>query len=72
VIDMSEMGDWLPLGGEVTGRISEDRRRYVDYLHVVHDEATLRLALVDEIDASPAEIVRMIFEAEMLANYGVF
>ena len=69
---MGEMGDWLPLGGEVTGNISEDRRRYVDHLHAVHDEEMLRLALVDEVAASARDVVRLLFEAEMLANYGVF
>lgn len=56
---------------DFTGGISEDRRRYVDLLREVHDDQSLQLALSDEIVAPHADVERLLFETEMLANYWV-
>lgn len=68
---VQDMGEWGTLGGAVN-RISDSRRLYIEHLRKVHDDDYMfRMALADELEPGPDEIERMLFEAEMLANYGV-
>lgn len=63
------MGEWGT--SRSTANPSRDRRVYVDYLREVHDEAGFRLACIDALAPPEEEIEELVYEAEMLANYGV-
>lgn len=63
---MHDMGEW----GEAPC-VTPERFCYVQLLHRIHDPETLRLALYDMLRAPEEDVERLIFEAEMLANYGV-
>ncbi|GAB4279104.1 MAG: hypothetical protein Kow0056_12060 [Coriobacteriia bacterium] len=69
---MHEMGEW---GSMPEFRAAEhptrDRMIYLEYLREVHDDASFRLAVSDRLNPPRSEIDRLLFEAEMLANYGV-
>lgn len=69
---MHEMGEWgavpAPLGA---GLLSPEREAYVSHLRDVHDDGTFILAVTDRLEAPSTVVRRLVFEAEMLANYGV-
>jgi hypothetical protein len=51
--------------------LSEDRRIYLRYLRQIHDDEHFLLARHDQLSAPCDDVDRLVFEVEMLANYGV-
>ena len=69
---MHEMSQWGSLPDRSRVRApSKDRLTYLEHLREVHDDRGFRLALTDLMKAPDEEIETLLFEAEMLANYGV-
>lgn len=50
---------------------SLDRFVYLEQLRLAHDDTGFKLARADSLEAPDPEVDRFVWEAEMLANYGV-
>jgi hypothetical protein len=68
--DMGEYGasrpDFAP-----TSSPSRERLLYLRHLRAIHAEDEFRLARADMLQAPSEDVERLLFEAEMLANYDV-
>lgn len=69
---MHEMGEWgsMPQRGGVSSP-TKDRLVYLEHIRGAHDDEGFRLALTNQMRAPEVEIERLVWEVEMLANYGV-
>lgn len=57
--------------GHVAYNPSLERLQYLRFLRTAHDEEGFRQARADALVAPEDEVERLLFEAEMLANYDV-